>query len=324
MFELKKNIQNLWILGALTATTAFGGIIGEKSAQQGDQKAANPEVVTNTTEKITSGRHFPRSPKWKEVVTLYETNLVDKATNEPIYFMRNKVKVTSTTKMFAYQDGKFEKFVEDLLDRGDICTRKGSSSTHLTFDKPNKKYPWKTRHGFKERIFYEGPISDFPALKLGAGRVLTDFPGVTNGWSKTDTYNDPALIHTHSLTNIINDELKRYISTEIDMRRDERKPGKIKVKYGVVTLETKQDSYPQELNEIKQKTVYTIQDLGNDKVQVKGVQKGRNLHFKETQCWVLSDWRKVKKGKVVLPFPSSIRKVTENRDHLTGRGQNTR
>ena len=316
MFTLKKNLQNLWVLGALASVAAFGEMTDNKAAQQ-----AQPEVTTNATMVVKGGTHFLRSSKWNDKVEVFETNLVWKATNEPIYFMRNKINTKSSDKLFAQEDYKFESFVEDMLDRGDICERKGTNTTKLKFDKPNNKYPWKTRHGFKEKIFYEGPLSEFPGLNLDAGRVLTDVSGVTNAWNSSESYvQNPAVIHTHAVTNIINEAEKRFISREIDSRKDERKPGVTKMKYGIVTLETKQDAYPQELNEIRQTTVYTIKDLGNGKVQIKGTQKGRNIHVKETNCKVLSDWRKVKNGKINLPFPSSVKKVSHNKAHMGNSG----
>ena len=168
------------------------------------------------------------------------------------------------------------------------------------------EYPWKTRQTFSNKINYEGPLEEFPGINLQAGRVLPDFSGITNGWEKWDQY-IPTIQHHHSMYFIINDEDKRYISTDIDTKRDERNPKKIKVKNTVSILETRQDSFPQELNLIRHKTVYKICDLGNDKVLITGTQKGCNIYLKETQKKVLSDWSKIKRKKIYLPFPSSIR-----------------
>ena len=301
MKKLDKKIKSLCVVTAVAATSALAGTNGNPVQQ------ASGEVTTNATVELKSREMFPRAPVFRDVVRVYETNLVWAATGEPIYFMRNKVHQTSTDKLFSVLDHKFEQFVEDRLDCGDICERKGTATTSYTFDKPNNKYAWKRHRSFKQKIIFEGELKDFPGIDLKAGRVLSDISGVTNGWDSTESYT-PGIVHTHTLQNIINEEEKRYLSTETDTRTDERKPGVKKVKVGVDVLETKQDAFPMTLNDVRSRASYKVIDLGNGKVRIVGKQSGRNIELNETQCRVLSDYKKVKKGKINLPFPSSVKK----------------
>ena len=62
------------------------------------------------------------------------------------------------------------------------------------------------------------------------------------------------------------------------------------------------------LNEVRSKANYKVVDLGNGKIRVTGKQSGHNTEVNETQCWVLSNYKKVKKGKINLPFESSKKK----------------
>ena len=268
------------------------------------QALAGAAVITNAT-LVVKGKHFPRSPKWCDVTSIYETNLAWAATGERFYFMRNKVNITSSDKLFSEEDYQFERFVEEQYDKGDICEHKGTSTIRRKFDKPNNRYPWRTTRFFSEKTIYVGPAEEFPGIKLKVGHTLSEFGGLTNGWSKE--YHQP-ILHTVSVTNIINDAERRYHSISLDTYKDTRKPGIVKEKYGVIEVLTRQDSYPQEVDYIRHKTVLKKTDLGNGKISVMGKQSGRAIHVKESQRKVLSDWDKYKKGEVYTPFPSSIRR----------------
>ena len=232
MKKLDKKLQSFCVAGAIATTSVFAGL-SDKPAQS--VQPTQGEITTNATVDLKSREMFPRAPVFRDVVRVYETNLVWAATGEPIYFMRNKVHETSTDKLFSVLDHKFEQFVEDRLNCGDICRRQGTATTSYTFDKPNNKYPWKRRRSFKQKILWEGLAEEFPGIDLKVGRVLSDIPGLTNGWDSSESY-APGILHTHSVVNIINEELKRYLGTEIDTRIDERKPGVKKVKVGVDVL----------------------------------------------------------------------------------------
>ena len=294
----KQNLQKLLILAGLCAVCTAA-----QANENTTQKA--PEGVTTNTTMTVTGTHFPRSPTWRDKISVYETNLVWAATGEPIYFLRNKVNIQSSHKLFSQEDYQFERFVQELYEKGDICVRKGTSTTRRKFDMPNNRYPWKSTRTFSEKIIYEGPADEFPGINLKAGRILSEFGGVTNGWSKQEEYH-PQVLHTFGTTNITNEADRRYYSINLDTRKDARKPGVVKEKYGVIEVLTKQDSYPQEIDYIRHKTVLIKKDLGNGKIAVKGRQKGRAMHIKETQRKLLSNWNKYKKGEVYTPFPSSI------------------
>ena len=294
----KQNLQKLLILGGLYAMCTAA------QANENKTQEAAEGVKTNAS-VIVTGTHFPRSYKWRDKVSLYETNLVWAATGEPIYFLRNKVNIQSTNKTFSYEDYQFERFVEELYEKGDICERKGTSTTRRKFDMPNTRYPWKSTRSFSEKLIYEGPAEEFPGITLKPGRILSEFGGVTNGWSKQEEIH-PLVHHTVGVTNIVNDADRRYYSINLSTHRDERKPGVVREKYAVIEVLTKQDSYPQEVDYIRHKTVLKKTDLGNGKISVKGKQKGRAMHIKESQRKLLSDWNKYKKGEVYTPFPSSV------------------
>ena len=294
----KQNLQKLLILGGLYAMCTAA------QANENKTQEAAEGVKTNAS-VIVTGTHFPRSYKWRDKVSLYETNLVWAATGEPIYFLRNKVNVQSSHKLFSQEDYQFERFVEELYDKGDICMRKGTSTIRRKFDMPNNRYPWKSKRGFSEKIVYEGPADEFPGINMKAGRILSEFGGVTNGWSSQEEYH-PQVLHTVGTTNITNEADRRYYSIRLDTRKDARKPGVVKEKYGVIEVLTKQDSYPQEIDYIRHKSVIIKKDLGNGKISVKGRQKGKAMHIKETQRKLLSNWNKFKQGEVYTPFPSSI------------------
>lgn len=295
----KTKLNQLLLLGALFPV--FSAVIAN-----GDDGISDKTITTNVTISV-KGTHFPRSPKWNNKISVYETNLFWSASGKPFYHFRNRIVIKSSDKLFSQEDFQTEQFVEDSYDRGDICTHKGKSTIKRKFDKPNNRYPWKTSRSFSEKTIYEGPAAEYPGINLKAGRTLSEFGGLTNAWSKQEYCHSDILL-TYANTNITDNASKRYHSIVIESRKDSRKAGILKEKYGITEILTKQDSYPQEVDYIRKKIILDVEDKGNGNIKVTGSQNGRVIYVKESQCKVLSDWDLFKQGRIHTPFPSSVRR----------------
>lgn len=293
MLSLKKDLRNIWIVFALAAV----------ALQAQSDESTQLEIVTNTSVSA-KGTYFPRAPQWKSVLWTYETNLVEKATGNLIYSMRNRIRIKSADKLLAKENYQHEKFIETKYTCGDTYTHKGTITIRRKIDPTNTDRPWMSKSHFSEKILYEGPLSEFPGVKLFVGRKFDDFSGRTNILSESKNFR-PNVLSTHTTTNIINETEKRYLGNQIAMYEDTHRPDLTKAKYAVITTETKQAKYPQRLNYVVHSDTLRIEQLKSGNVNVLSTIRGDGIFLQETKLHVLSDWDMVKKGCFNLPFPSS-------------------